>query len=59
MKGGAGFAKNIIFSNINFESADNPIIIDQYYCPHKTCDTKVNFQRNIKMLIKLAINLNC
>ncbi|XP_042059708.1 probable polygalacturonase At3g15720 [Salvia splendens] len=40
-QGGAGFAKNIIFSNIIFELADNPVIIDQYYCPHKTCDTKV------------------
>ncbi|KAL1564970.1 galacturonan 1,4-alpha-galacturonidase [Salvia divinorum] len=39
-QGGAGFAKDIVFSNINFQSAGNPVIIDQYYCPHKTCNTK-------------------
>ncbi|KAH6824316.1 hypothetical protein C2S53_000681 [Perilla frutescens var. hirtella] len=37
-QGGSGFAKNITFSNINFESSNNHVIIDQYYCPHKKCD---------------------
>ncbi|GFP88990.1 probable polygalacturonase at3g15720, partial [Phtheirospermum japonicum] len=39
-QGGAGFAKNIIFSNITFIEANNPVIIDQFYCPHQKCETK-------------------
>ncbi|KAH6794920.1 hypothetical protein C2S52_005397 [Perilla frutescens var. hirtella] len=41
-QGGLGFAKNIIFSNIIFISADNPVVIDQYYCPHQKCDDKAS-----------------
>ncbi|XP_020548145.1 probable polygalacturonase At3g15720 [Sesamum indicum] len=36
-QGGSGFARNIHFSNINFVAADRPVIIDQFYCPHKKC----------------------
>ncbi|KAL3631801.1 hypothetical protein CASFOL_024785 [Castilleja foliolosa] len=39
-QGGAGFAKNIIFSNITFIKANNPVIIDQFYCPHSKCNIK-------------------
>ncbi|XP_020554802.1 probable polygalacturonase At3g15720, partial [Sesamum indicum] len=39
-QGGSGFAKNITFSRITFVAADNPVIIDQYYCPHKKCADK-------------------
>ncbi|KAK4479723.1 hypothetical protein RD792_015255 [Penstemon davidsonii] len=41
-QGGSGFAKNITFSKITFIEADNPVIIDQYYCPHKKCANKVS-----------------
>ncbi|KAI3455333.1 hypothetical protein Pfo_011996 [Paulownia fortunei] len=40
--GGSGFARNIIFSHINFTAANNPVIIDQFYCPHKTCFNQVS-----------------
>ncbi|KAK6125178.1 hypothetical protein DH2020_041079 [Rehmannia glutinosa] len=39
---GSGFARNITFSNINFIAANNPVIIDQYYCPHKKCSNKTS-----------------
>ncbi|KAL0343188.1 UNVERIFIED_CONTAM: putative polygalacturonase [Sesamum angustifolium] len=39
-QGGSGFAKNITFSGITFVAADNPIIIDQNYCPHQKCAAK-------------------
>ncbi|XP_057772857.1 probable polygalacturonase At3g15720 [Salvia miltiorrhiza] len=39
-QGGSGFARNIKFSQIIFIEANNPVIIDQYYCPHKKCATK-------------------
>ncbi|KAH6834037.1 hypothetical protein C2S53_004839 [Perilla frutescens var. hirtella] len=41
-QGGLGFAKNIIFSNIIFISADNPMVIDQYYCPHQKCNDRTS-----------------
>ncbi|KAL8481805.1 hypothetical protein ACS0TY_028085 [Phlomoides rotata] len=28
---------NVTYTNIKLESVDNPIIIDQYYCPHDSC----------------------
>ncbi|CAA2979020.1 probable polygalacturonase At3g15720 [Olea europaea subsp. europaea] len=31
-QGGSGFARNISFSDITLIAADNPIIIDQFYC---------------------------
>ncbi|KAK4479993.1 hypothetical protein RD792_013049, partial [Penstemon davidsonii] len=40
--GGSGFAKNISFSNINFIKSDNPVIIDQLYCPHTECSDKAS-----------------
>ncbi|XP_021732165.1 probable polygalacturonase At3g15720 [Chenopodium quinoa] len=30
---GLGFARNIIYEDLLFENASNPIIIDQFYCP--------------------------
>ncbi|KAG8379848.1 hypothetical protein BUALT_Bualt07G0132100 [Buddleja alternifolia] len=44
-QGGAGFARNITFSKINFIATKNPVIIDQYYCPHKKCSTKTSAVR--------------
>ncbi|XP_051135451.1 probable polygalacturonase At3g15720 [Andrographis paniculata] len=39
-QGGSGFAKNIVFSDIEFDRVENPVLIDQFYCPHKTCPVK-------------------
>ncbi|CAA3025467.1 probable polygalacturonase At3g15720 [Olea europaea subsp. europaea] len=36
-QGGSGFARNISFSDITLIAADNPIIIDQFYCNGKIC----------------------
>ncbi|KAL9156681.1 hypothetical protein ABFS82_09G093800 [Erythranthe guttata] len=41
-QGGSGFARNITFSNINFTAVENPIVIDQFYCPHKICNNKLS-----------------
>ncbi|KAL0449834.1 UNVERIFIED_CONTAM: putative polygalacturonase [Sesamum latifolium] len=41
-QGGSGFAKNITFSGLTFVAADNPIIIDQHYCPHEKCADKID-----------------
>lgn len=40
-QGGKGYARHIAFENIIFQGSYNPIIIDQYYCPHKHCKNKV------------------
>ncbi|KAF5196806.1 Polygalacturonase adpg1 [Thalictrum thalictroides] len=34
---GTGYAKKLTFEQIRFESVNNPIIIDQYYCPTGNC----------------------
>ncbi|XP_026419501.1 probable polygalacturonase At1g80170 [Papaver somniferum] len=31
-QGGSGYARDIKFEDIYFDSVDNPIVIDQYYC---------------------------
>ncbi|KAJ4718377.1 Pectin lyase-like superfamily protein [Melia azedarach] len=36
-QGGSGFARKITFQDITLIAADNPIVIDQYYCPHDYC----------------------
>ncbi|KAH6756644.1 hypothetical protein C2S53_001765, partial [Perilla frutescens var. hirtella] len=41
-QGGSGFARNINFSNIIFTMSDNPVIIDQFYCPHKICSNETS-----------------
>ncbi|KAL8458032.1 hypothetical protein ACS0TY_035782 [Phlomoides rotata] len=41
-QGGSGFARDITFSQITFIAAKNPVIIDQYYCPHKKCADKTS-----------------
>ncbi|KAL8512515.1 hypothetical protein ACS0TY_018840 [Phlomoides rotata] len=41
-QGGSGNAKNITFKDIIFQEADNPVIIDQYYCPHEQCNNKTS-----------------
>ncbi|KAL4195224.1 hypothetical protein AMTRI_Chr05g63580 [Amborella trichopoda] len=41
-QGGSGFARNIIFENLIFTDVENPIIIDQYYCPNKGCKNQTS-----------------
>ena len=36
-----GFARNIIFQHVNMVNVQNPIIIDQNYCPSKDCPYQV------------------
>ncbi|XP_028090425.1 probable polygalacturonase At3g15720 [Camellia sinensis] len=36
-QGGSGYAKIISFVDIILIETGNPILIDQYYCPHNTC----------------------
>ncbi|WVY99634.1 hypothetical protein V8G54_025704 [Vigna mungo] len=68
-QGGAGFARRISFEKIKFVRANNPIIIDQFYCPHRSdCQNKT---ASIKVsditykgivgtsLTDKAINLSC
>ncbi|CAL1386225.1 unnamed protein product [Linum trigynum] len=33
----AGLVRNLTFSNIHLDSVDNPIVIDQEYCPYPPC----------------------
>ncbi|KAG5537569.1 hypothetical protein RHGRI_024877 [Rhododendron griersonianum] len=35
-QGGTGYARKISFEKISFVAVDNPIIIDQFYCPSQT-----------------------
>ena len=37
----SGLVSNLIYEDIHMESADNPIIIDQHYCPSRQCDNQV------------------
>ncbi|CAL9755109.1 unnamed protein product [Musa acuminata subsp. burmannicoides] len=64
-----GYAKTIIFENINFTAVMNPIIIDQHYCAAGVCAEKkssavqVTDVRFIEVRgtssSQVAINLNC
>ncbi|XP_064958510.1 polygalacturonase ADPG1-like [Musa acuminata AAA Group] len=67
-QGGYGYAKTIIFENINFTAVKNPIIIDQHYCATGVCAEKssavqVTDVRFIEVRgtssSQVAINLNC
>lgn len=42
MQGGTGYARKISFQGIKFEAVDNPIQIEQYYCPlQNNCKNEV------------------
>nr|KJB70598.1 hypothetical protein B456_011G082200 [Gossypium raimondii] len=41
-QGGVGYARKILFEKIKFIRADNPIIIDQYYCPGGHCKNETS-----------------
>lgn len=36
-----GLVNNLVYEDIHMENADNPIIIDQHYCPSHDCSTQV------------------
>ncbi|XP_059294661.1 exopolygalacturonase-like [Lycium ferocissimum] len=60
---------NVTFEDINVQYAENPIIIDQQYCPHSSCSKEGNSQveiSNVKFInirgiaaSKVAVSLNC
>ncbi|XVE68071.1 hypothetical protein DITRI_Ditri09bG0039700 [Diplodiscus trichospermus] len=41
-QGGHGYARNMVFERITSHASTRPIIIDQYYCPHKHCENKTS-----------------
>ncbi|KAJ0982664.1 hypothetical protein J5N97_010919 [Dioscorea zingiberensis] len=68
-QGGSGYAKNIIFQNINMKNVRNPIIIDQDYCDSKKpCHEQKSavevsniLYKNIKgtSASEIAVNFEC
>ncbi|CAH9136157.1 unnamed protein product [Cuscuta epithymum] len=67
---GRGYVKNVIFENLFFNSVDNPIIIDQYYCDsQESCDDKGSGGVQISGVVfrniygtsntDVTVNLNC
>uniref|UniRef100_A0A3Q7ET18 Polygalacturonase n=3 Tax=Solanum lycopersicum TaxID=4081 RepID=A0A3Q7ET18_SOLLC len=63
-----GAATNIYFEDILMDKVDNPIIIDQYYCPSHTCNIKKSLVQikgvtfnNIRGTSSslVAVNFNC
>ena len=38
-----GFARNVIFQHVNMMNVENPIIIDQNYCPSGGCPNQVRY----------------
>ncbi|CAN1782723.1 Exopolygalacturonase (Fragment) [Linum perenne] len=60
-----GLASNITYRNIQMDGVQNPIVIDQHYCPYPPCDQKIRIQDitydNIKGTSKsnVAVKLNC
>ncbi|GLT51729.1 hypothetical protein SLA2020_251210 [Shorea laevis] len=41
-QGGKGYARKISFEDIEVRNSSNPIIIDQYYCPHSVCKNQTS-----------------
>ncbi|CAN6456373.1 unnamed protein product [Victoria cruziana] len=68
-QGGHGLVTNVVFKDLLFWNAQNPIIIDQFYCPtKKNCEIHkeavkihgVSFIRAVGTTTSdVAINLNC
>ncbi|XP_059595532.1 probable polygalacturonase At3g15720 [Vitis vinifera] len=52
-EGGSGYARKILFEGITLNAADNPIIIDQYYCPNNMCSK----QHTRKMLFLHIVSM--
>lgn len=45
-----GYAKNLVFKNLVMRNVDNPVLIDQRYCPDNNCPRQVIFQHTILKL---------
>ncbi|KAF3786256.1 Exopolygalacturonase [Nymphaea thermarum] len=67
-QGGSGFVRNVKFEQLQFRNTGNPIVIDQYYCPHSSCQeqppavkiSEVSFKQAVgTSSSEVAINLNC
>lgn len=41
-QGGRGLVTNVVFRDLQFHRAQNPIIIDQFYCPNHNCPIHVS-----------------
>nr|XP_024927172.2 probable polygalacturonase At3g15720 [Ziziphus jujuba var. spinosa] len=41
-QGGSGYAKKITYQDITLINTDNPIFIDQFYCPDDDCNNKTS-----------------
>ncbi|KAL4185124.1 hypothetical protein AMTRI_Chr10g229030 [Amborella trichopoda] len=63
-----GFVKNIVYDGVVMNNVENPIIIDQKYCPHGHCPNQKSgikisdvMYKNItgSSTTKVAINFNC
>ncbi|XP_039811577.1 probable polygalacturonase At1g80170 [Panicum virgatum] len=39
-QGGKGYAKGFLFQSLNMTEVQNPIVIDQFYCPQGNCPIK-------------------
>lgn len=53
-QGGEGYARRIAFEGIIFVAVNNPITIDQFYCP-----SKVNCKNDVRKQTKNIKNGNC
>ncbi|KAL0416246.1 UNVERIFIED_CONTAM: Exopolygalacturonase [Sesamum latifolium] len=59
----------VMFADINVNNVENPIIIDQYYCPHSACSSEGESDVGIKDVkfinvrgtsaTEVAVNLQC
>ncbi|CAN6456368.1 unnamed protein product [Victoria cruziana] len=67
-QGGRGLVTNVVFMDLQFHRAQNPIIIDQFYCPNHNCPIHkdavkiqdVSFIRAVGTTTSdVAINLKC
>ncbi|XP_022977184.1 probable polygalacturonase At1g80170 [Cucurbita maxima] len=41
-QGGSGYVRAVRFENVRMENVENPIIIDQFYCDHTTCEPQAS-----------------
>ncbi|XVF33648.1 hypothetical protein REPUB_Repub17cG0185900 [Reevesia pubescens] len=67
--GGIGFARNIFFDGAQLTNVQNPIIIDQHYCPEHNCSSEGKTAVNINNVrfsgfqgtsaTEVAIKLDC
>lgn len=53
VQGGKGHARKISFQGIRFEDVNNPIQIDQFYCPPLNCQNSVS--RNIFNFLYICV----